>query len=148
MSRPTPHGNSRPVIDRFLEKVETTESCWLWRGFVDPGGYGHIWYSGRPWRAHRVAYELYVGPIPEGLQLDHLCRVRHCVNPAHLEPVTFQENIRRSPIAINRIHAAKTHCIRGHEFTPENTRLNSKGYRACRTCKRVDSRRRRQEGRK
>lgn len=82
--------------------------------------------------AHRMAYEELVGPIADGLQIDHLCRVRCCVNPAHLEPVTQAENIRRgvSPTAANR---RKTHCKHGHEFTTENTRLVPEG-RICRRC--------------
>lgn len=85
---------------------------------------------------HRVVYELRVGPIPEGLELDHLCRVRHCANPEHLEPVTGRENIRRgtSPSAIN---GRKTHCKNNHEFTPENTYVSPLGKRTCRTCRKL-----------
>lgn len=79
-------------------------------------------------------YEAFVGPIPDGLQIDHLCRVRHCVNPAHLEPVTIAENVRRGA-------AAQTHCKYGHEYTPENTVIHH-GGRECRTCNRIRSRRR------
>lgn len=126
---------------RFWAKVEKTATCWNWLGATSDkrGGYGRVWRprSRRHAYAHRVAYELEVGPIPDGLVIDHLCRNRTCVNPAHMEPVTFQENINRgiaSPI--------KTHCIRGHEFTPENTR-QTPSKRTCRACVAEASRRHR-----
>jgi HNH endonuclease len=81
------------VQERFWEKVEQGEGCWLWTGAIDRG-YGQFVWNGRK-RAHRVAYELIIGPIPEGLELDHLCRNKSCVRPEHLEPVTKAENIRR-----------------------------------------------------
>jgi hypothetical protein len=83
--------------------------------------------------AHRLFYEQLVGPIPDGLQLDHLCRVRHCVNPDHLEPVTQTANVLRGigPTAVN---AGKTHCVHGHPFTPDNTYINKQGNRHCRAC--------------
>jgi hypothetical protein len=107
-------------------------ACWLWQGTINRRtGYGVHGKS----PAHRVIYELLVGPIPVGLELDHTCKVRACVNPVHLEPVTGRENNARSasPSALN---AAKTHCKWGHEFTPENTRIERDGSRVCRTCKR------------
>lgn len=117
----------RTCNDRFWSKVEKTETCWLWTGGTARNGYGSFWDGNRIGRAHRYAYELLVGPIPEGLQLDHLCRVRLCVNPAHLEPVTQQENIRRAMVS-------RTHCKRGHEFTPENTVWLNAKHRRCRKC--------------
>ncbi len=102
--------------------------CWIWRGAVNRAGYGAFSVDGTTRRAHRVSYELRVGPIPEGLHLDHLCRVRACVNPAHLEPVTHAENVRRGA------RAGQTHCKRGHEFTPENTRVDKSGGRCCIAC--------------
>jgi hypothetical protein len=93
-----------------------------------------MYFEGRPLAAYRVAYILLVGPIPEGLQLDHLCRVASCVNPAHLEPVTQQENIRRQLAAI-------THCPKGHEYTPENTGHDRHGGRYCRICSRLNANR-------
>lgn len=115
---------------RFWSKVEKTDGCWLWRGGLFRTGYGCFYEVPRPGRlAHRYAYELLVGPVPEGLELDHLCRVRHCVNPAHLEPITHAENMARG------IHATKTHCKHGHEFTEANTLLRNGGKgRTCRAC--------------
>jgi hypothetical protein len=106
--------------------VDPESGCWLWVGVVNAAGYGQ---SGRGY-AHRVNYEDTVGPVPEGLELDHLCRVRHCVNPAHLEPVTHAENMRRSVLA-------RTHCRKGHPYEGDNlmsvsTRPNA---RICRTCR-------------
>lgn len=83
---------------------------------------------------HRHVYELLAGPIPEGMELDHKCRVRQCCNPAHLEPVTRAENMERSDEAVIARRRAQTHCKRGHEFTTENTRLNSDGGRMCLAC--------------
>lgn len=84
-----------PVWVRFWQKVERTDECWLWAGAVNDSGYGAIWDGYRLVYAHRLSYEMHGGAIPDGMQLDHLCRVRRCVNPAHLEPVTHRENIDR-----------------------------------------------------
>lgn len=119
----------------FWHKVDRTGECWLWTGRGDAGGYGRVHYDGRDGYAHRLAYELLVGAIPDGLVIDHLCRVRNCVNPAHLEVVTQRENILRSDGA-GAVNARKTHCKRGHEFTPENTIRIAQG-RNCRTCLRM-----------
>lgn len=128
-----------PVEDRFWPKVDKDGPvpsyapdlgpCWLWLGYCRDGRYPWMYYEGRPMAAYRVAYILFVGPIPDGLQLDHLCRVASCVNPDHLEPVTQQENIRRQ-------FAAITHCPQGHEYTPENTGYSG-GGRHCRICSRA-----------
>ena len=115
------------------------DECWPWPGYVNSHGYGYARWRGGAVRAHRVAYEAVIGPIPEGLVLDHLCRNRACVNPYHLEPVDDRTNNLRgfSPPAMN---ARKTHCSRGHEFTPENTYRWPNGKRRCRTCHRLDQR--------
>ncbi len=81
--------------ERFWDKVERTETCWFWRGACNEKGYGYFHWDGHWRKAHRFAYELLIGPIPEGLTIDHLCFVRHCVNPVHMEPVTLRENILR-----------------------------------------------------
>lgn len=114
----------------FIEEPEM--HCWLWQRSKLTAGYGQV---GRGIPAHRVVYEELVGPIPEGLQLDHLCRVRACVNPGHLEPVTRRENLLRgeSPAAK---HARKTHCPKGHPFEGENLYVDPRGQRGCKTCRR------------
>lgn len=113
--------------------------CWLWTASLDGAGYSKIRVDGRLFNAHRWYYEMINGPIPKGLQLDHLCRVRRCVNPDHLEPVTQQENIRRGE-GIGVINARKTHCPKGHPYAGDNLIVRS-GSRGCRTC--VTDRRRR-----
>lgn len=125
--------------DRFWAKVRKTPTCWMWTGRPTSAGYGALRVDGRMVPAHRVAYELLVAPIPDGLHIDHLCRVRTCVNPEHLEPVTNQENVLRG-VGPSALNAVKTHCIHGHEFTPENTFPMKDGRRACRECGRIRSR--------
>lgn len=133
-----------------MEKVlpEPNSGCWLWLGFVNKQtGYGHINLGGDGpiTTAHRVSYELFVRPIPEGLEIDHLCRVHCCVNPKHLEAVTGSVNCLRgiSP-QFNRDRAKRqTHCKRGHEFTAENTGRNSIRGRVCRKCRAENMRERR-----
>lgn len=88
---------------RFWAKVDKSGDCWLWLASANRKGYGHIWLNGRYEQAHRYAYEIAVGPIPLGLQIDHLCRTPQCVNPQHLEPVTLEENSRRRRAAENLI---------------------------------------------
>jgi hypothetical protein len=104
--------------------------CIEWTGSIDRWGYGKIWYQNKRTVAHRAAYLEEVGPIPKGLELDHLCRNRACVNTAHLEPVTHVENMRRSA-------ESRTHCKRGHEYTEENTYRWSPTKRQCRACVRI-----------
>lgn len=107
--------------------------CWIWTAYTNEFGYGEYNVNGRAERAHRVAYETELHPIPEGLQLDHLCRVPACVNPFHLEPVTMRENLERSPT----YPAHRTHCPQGHPYDEANTYYYKSGGRACRECHRV-----------
>ena len=147
----------RPLIERLRTKFRVNEAtgCWDWTGYIMPNGYGKLTIpEQRSNLAHRLVYEEYVGPIPEGLDIDHLCRNRACVNPDHLEPVTRSVNLARSPIvramraavtaaaAIRRAERLanskhnryKTHCPSGHPYDEENTRW----YRNSRRCKACD----------
>lgn len=137
----------RSLAERFWSKVEVTPTCWLWTASRNPSGYGILGVMSEPGHhttvgAHRVAYELLVGPIPEDCEIDHLCRLRHCVNPAHLEAVSRQENMRRGS------RATQTHCKWGHPLEGDNLYvLSSSGkrltvHRHCRTCMRLAHRRR------
>jgi hypothetical protein len=122
-------------LDRFWNKVDATGPCWLWTACTSGNGYGGFQLDGRLQAAHRVAYELLVGPIPEGMQLDHLCRVLICVNPDHLEVVTCRENLMRSPIAPASVNSRRVRCVHGHELSGANLRM-SNGKRQCRACER------------
>lgn len=122
-------------MDRFWDKVDTAGDCWEWTAYKMPNGYGRFGLDGKMPLAHRVAYELEVGEIPVGLQIDHLCRNRGCVRPDHLEPVTQAENIRRGEGAGVQ-NARKTHCPQGHEYDEANTYNTSGGHRLCRACNR------------
>lgn len=128
--------------ERFFARVEPSPNgCLLWTGEVSRKGYGRFILDESRTRvlAHRWAYERERGPIPEGLQLDHLCRNPPCVNPDHVEPVSVRENVLRG-VGLTANHARKTHCIHGHEFTPENTYSapnHGRPSRACRTCRRA-----------
>jgi hypothetical protein len=128
----------RPFEKRFWSRVQKTDTCWLWLGALH-NGYGGINVDGKRTPVHRAAYELLIGPIPEGLVIDHLCRVRNCVNPVHLEPVTNAENVLRGE-GTGAHHARSTHCPQGHKFTPENTYHSPTG-RKCRICKAESKRR-------
>jgi HNH endonuclease len=126
---------------RFEDRGYRTP-CIIFTGTIAGNGYGVVTLAGGQRKAHRVAYEAVNGPVPicaetrKPFPLDHLCRVRCCVNPDHLEPVTDGINVLRgiSPHASN---ARKTHCGKGHEFTPENTRIDTAGHRQCRACRRA-----------
>ena len=112
-------GLGQTAAERFRTKVDRSagdDACWSWLGARSQTGYGRFWVDGKTVKAHRWAYEHLVGPIPDGLTIDHLCRVRSCVNPAHLEPVSNRVNVLRGDAPAAR-NARKTHCVRGHEFT-------------------------------
>jgi hypothetical protein len=140
-------GIKQTVAEHIDKRVyrDPNSGCWLWLGRVDEKGYargGNKSYPGES-KAHRLSYLYHVGPIPEGLELDHLCRVRSCVNPSHLEAVTHAENCRRGDYKTNSSNGKKTHCPSGHEYTPANTILQQKkggAGRKCRACR--DSRNR------
>jgi hypothetical protein len=128
---------------RFWAKTQVQDTgyetpCLLWTAYRTPKGYSRVSIGGSLGYGHRLAYEAAVGPIPAGLLIDHLCRVRHCVNPWHLEPVTNRENILRGE-TVPAANAAKDRCAQGHEFTPENTRVRiwrGRRGRDCLTCMR------------
>lgn len=117
----------------IIDRSRTNQSgCWLWSLTKDRDGYGYGCFQQRKRRAHRLSYEAFVGPVPEGLHLDHLCRERSCVNPAHLESVTCGENIRRGNVGSKQ----RTHCKRGHSFAENGYRAKS-GQKLCRLCVRL-----------
>lgn len=129
------------TIDRFLRMVNKTNSCWIWTGYKNPKGYGKMTVNYKPLMAHRWSYEYFIGEIPPGLVIDHLCENKACVNPEHLQPVTNKENLNRGRVGQKNAdhHRSKTHCRRGHEYTQENTNyLNRKTRgvltRQCRIC--------------
>ena len=133
------------MVSRFWAKVDKTEDCWNWTASTHRDGYGRLAKPGHNAGmvfTHRYAYELLVGPIPEGLELDHLCRNRACVNPDHMEPVTHAVNVLRgiSPQAEN---ARKTACHQGHPFSGTNLYVYPGGGRHCRACRKARDRARR-----
>jgi hypothetical protein len=146
--KPGQHGPRASVMDRLRAySVESSSGCWLWQLKIDKNGYGRMAVGGKTVLAHRAAYEAFVGPIPDGLVIDHLCHTRdrscagascvhrRCVNPDHLDVVTPGENTRRGR-SLWAINARKTHCKNGHEFTSANTYVWN-GGRYCRTCNRA-----------
>lgn len=147
----------RPAVERFAEKIALTDSgCIEWIAFVS-NGYGRF-FAGRTRlgengvvSAHRWSYEYHRGPVPDGLELDHLCRNRACVNPDHLEPVTHSENTLRG-MAPSALAAKKAHCPEGHPYSGDNLLVDNEGKRRCRSCtrqrNREAARRRREANRK
>jgi hypothetical protein len=136
------NGETSPIemARRLIDKIQRdpANECWEWIGARGHGGYGQIRIDGQVKPAYRATYELFVGPIPKGKELDHLCRNPACVNPKHLEPVSHVENVRRGNAGAN--NRDKTHCPHGHAYDDENTIYNAHGGRVCRTCSRRRSR--------
>ncbi len=130
-------GTLEERLARNIVKDQQT-GCWNWQGGI-VCGYGSVFHERKTKRVHRVVWQLNRGPIPTGLELDHLCRNRRCCNPDHLEPVTRSENALRSPLV--RRPPLKTHCPQGHEYSPENTLVRKNGGgRTCRICARAHGR--------
>lgn len=125
--------------ERFHQRIRMRDGCWEWLGKRTAAGYGQFRCENRQLYAHRWSYEHHVGPIPDGLTIDHLCRNRCCVNPGHLEPVTSHENMLRGTAPPAR-NARKTHCIRGHAFDEDNTSILPSGGRRCLACHRMRQR--------
>jgi hypothetical protein len=129
---------TKPFLDtfekRFFAKVHKADNgCWIWQGATDGGGrYGQISHNKTVKRAHRAAYEEWVGPVGDGFELDHLCRTTRCVNPHHLEPVTHYENVMRGE-SLQAKNARKTHCVHGHELPP----YVPGGNRQCAECRAI-----------
>lgn len=143
----TPYGdwsNANPERrrKRLLKKVEidAATGCWTWTGSKTLQGYGQMRVDGKRLYTHRISYELHVGPIPEGLDLDHLCRNRACCNPAHLEPVTHLVNVRRGTGPVSR-----THCPLEHPYSGDNLIKRKNGTRGCRACERLNNKKRWQQ---
>lgn len=134
-------------VARFWSKVEKTDGCWLWTGAKTQWGYGNFYLAGRYLAAHRVAFEWAKGPVPTDRELDHLCRVRHCVRPDHLEAVTHRENDIRG-VGVAATNVVKTHCDAGHLYDEANTYYRPdggghNGVRDCRRCRADSAARRR-----
>jgi hypothetical protein len=140
-------GHARRIRDRWIaEDRGYSTPCWIWLLARNKKGYGVARVGTRMISAHRAVFEELQGEVPSGLQLDHLCRTHECVNPEHLEPVTARENILRG-VGLSAVNARKNHCIKGHEFTVENTYIDTLGKRNCRRCRIERKRRYRAEGR-
>ena len=130
-------------VDRFMAKIEVdpTTDCWNWTGNLGWQGYGQFWSEKQKTvRAHRWSFNRWNDAVPDGMQLDHLCRNRKCANPFHLESVTPRENVLRGDTPASR-NAAKAECNEGHPLAGPNLRINSRGDRVCRECSRAASRR-------
>lgn len=132
-------GAGAPPAERVLARIDQSQDCWVWPGSKTHNGYGTVSAAPpyvekpRPLLVHRVLYEHFVGPIPEGMDLDHICRVRLCCNPKHLEPVTRKTNANRGEKSTRGL---QTECAHGHAY-PENAGYRSNGYVYCLECNRI-----------
>ena len=132
-------GKHGPLAERVAAKYHKhigKDACWEWEGFKDGKGYGRIWNPGGSQYAHVVVYELKVGPVPSGHEVDHVCNNTSCVRPKHLEAVTGAENTRRRDERLGNPASRITHCINGHERNEIHTYINKRGHTVCRTCAR------------
>jgi hypothetical protein len=140
------------IKDKLLShRIIDSNNCWNWTMYVEPRGYGRIRYKGKTTTPHKVSYLEFVGLIPEGLELDHLCKNKKCFNPDHLEPVTRKENNIRSNCS-SAINSRKTHCKKGHEYSGDNLRTwkntGGKLTRRCGECEKIRMKKRWIEKRK
>ena len=131
---PTGRNGLNPSI---ADRIDASGDCWIWLGAPSDSGYGRVTIKGKLKRVHRVIWETLVGPIAKNLEIDHLCRVRNCVNPDHLEPVTRATNLARG-----RSNKPRPFCRRGHEYTPANTYQRKNRERQCRACQRINEKKR------
>lgn len=128
-------------IQRFLSKVEKTDTCWIWTGYKTKTGYGTFKFKYYPHPAHRFSYQIFKGEIPKGLHICHSCDNPSCVNPEHLWTGTAQQNMIDCVQKGRHKETRKTHCLRGHEYTPENTKTyKNQPWRYCRTCRNITAR--------
>lgn len=127
-------------LARFNAKInrDGAGGCWLWTASTGSHGYGQTWDGNNVLLAHRVAHQLWIGPIPDGLVVDHLCNIKRCVNPAHLEAKTDRENVLRGVGPTAKL-ARQTHCQHGHPLAGDNLRVTTRGYRQCRSCERASN---------
>lgn len=124
---------------RFWAKVDKRgpDECWLWSGSGTKGGYGQLVVARKTWLAHRLSVVLSGREIPDGMQIDHMCRTRWCVNPSHLRIVTLRQNVTENSASVTVVNSQKTHCLRGHALVPGNLLRDTgvrKGWRCCRLC--------------
>jgi hypothetical protein len=124
------------LLELLDNRINKTESCWLWTGSLFKQGYARLYFKGKRLKGHRVSYELYKGPIPNGLYICHKCNVKHCVNPQHLYAGTQANNMQDVLKAGNHGMKNRTHCPKGHEYNNINCRINKDGSRVCRVCDR------------